>query len=431
MRRRRHAGALSGVGIVLGLVVGLSTASAARALVTLSVSGPRGDEAGNRLASALAAHGVGVAAGARPIGKGAGAPARVRGAIAQVRGIWALRLSVRDPAGQSLGGRSFPLRGPRLDSETAQQAARMVARLVGPRHAPAVRRHRHRRPRARPKEPPHVNFEQRGDQVVVPVTLRGPSGEVTVSMRWQEKAPFSTVTRQTLERLGLSASLATLPFKTGKGQMVRAPITLLDGVQIGNIQLRRGLTVGVCDACAAAGIEGQLGNNVIRNFSVKLESERGRILLPFRQLKDPATYDVSPFLQLLSIHTTTQADKLVTSFVLKNRSGRAARNVVLAIQVPGLDKDPTTTISELSPGAEYTAHVVSRLPPPGAGGTPRLRLQRAEWKPRTAHDGDGGGKGPRLAPTASPIYVDRAGRQEGDLPQEKDDLGFIVADPNQ
>jgi hypothetical protein len=103
--------------------------------------------------------------------------------------------------------------------------------------------------------------------------------------------------------------------------------------------------------------------------------------------------------------------------------------VLVALQAPGLDPQPKVKIAEIGPGGQQSVTIKSNLPAPGSP-TPKVRLRRAAWRePGGKAGARKSGKGPHLAPTDSPIYVEPGRAKASGEKLQRDDLGFIVSQP--
>lgn len=342
---------------VLSLIaggLGLSSPSQAAArAVSLRLTGPRADDAARGLTSALGALGIGVAAPVATKSNGKGGVAEVRGTIAQLRGFWALRLAIVDSAGGVLVRRSFPLRGARVDPGTLRDAARAVASVVRRGERKAPNRHRPARRDVKPAGVAAIRFERRGSAIVVPARITGPAGSIQVKMVFDTGATFTTLSRATLQRLGVPDGGATMQFSTANG-VVRRRIAVVHGIAIGDAAVDRLLTVSECDTCAGGGVEGLLGLNFSRHFVTSVDHDEGRLVLQPKRVADPDTFDASPFIRLVGVRSTQRGDELQATFVLRNDSPVALQDVVLSTRTKSA---PKTTIDLIAPGAERQAQL--------------------------------------------------------------------------
>ncbi|MBW2733292.1 MAG: hypothetical protein JRH20_12940, partial [Deltaproteobacteria bacterium] len=157
---RKHSAAPAcqlALAVVLVFGGGSGIAQAARRVVIMPFSGPRGAAASAKVRRALRGYrhmpAGAFARAARAGGHTAAArrykiTAVVKGSIARRRGRWVLRVRVISGTGAKAGAGNFRLRGTRVDQRTARRVASSLRRWINRCQAPSGT------PRRPPRQPP-------------------------------------------------------------------------------------------------------------------------------------------------------------------------------------------------------------------------------------------------------------------------------------
>jgi predicted aspartyl protease len=222
-----------------------------------------------------------------------------------------------------------------------------------------------------------VRFERRGQAILVPVRLTGPSGSRAVEMVLDTGATHTTVTRRTLSALGVAPSGVSAEVETANGIVTR-PLAVVDAIAVEQAAVGSGLTVGVCDRCATAGAEGLLGLNFARHFVMTVDHEDGQLRLVPKALEDK-TIDIRPFVVLLDAKTRRQGERVTIAFVIRNQAPRMLREIVIEAASEGLTERPQTVIANLPGGSRRQARIEGVLPARAGALTFTLEVVRASW----------------------------------------------------
>lgn len=133
---------------------------------------------------------------------------------------------------------------------------------------------------ARPAEPPankaSIQFQRRGDLMVVNALL---NGKVAVSFVVDTGASYTTISHATADRLNidLGPSPSTLSFHTANG-VINAPLASVGSMQVGGLEVKN-VTVAVHDIFPDASIAGLLGLNFLSQFRLDIDSRAGLLNL--------------------------------------------------------------------------------------------------------------------------------------------------------
>jgi clan AA aspartic protease (TIGR02281 family) len=133
---------------------------------------------------------------------------------------------------------------------------------------------------ARPIEPPSnkasIQFQRRGDLMVVNALL---NGKVPVSFVVDTGASYTTISRATADHLNidLGPNPSTLSFHTANG-VINAPLANVGSMQVGGLELKN-VTVAVHDIFPDANIAGLLGLNFLSQFRLDIDSRAGLLNL--------------------------------------------------------------------------------------------------------------------------------------------------------
>jgi len=133
---------------------------------------------------------------------------------------------------------------------------------------------------ARPYEPPankaSVQFQRRGDLMVVGALL---NGKIAVKFVVDTGASYTTISHATADQLDidLGANPSTLSFHTANGT-INAPLASVGSMQVGGLELKN-VTVAVHDIFPDATIAGLLGLNFLSQFRLDIDSQAGLLNL--------------------------------------------------------------------------------------------------------------------------------------------------------
>ena len=227
-----------------------------------------------------------------------------------------------------------------------------------------------------PGEDVQVTFKKMGSSVVVPVRLMGPSSEVTVKMIFDTGATLTTINRATLNRLGMvrDPSAPTVQSHTANGT-VKRQLTIIEGAGLGGAMVPRGLTVGLCDACAKDDVVGLLGLNFSRNFLVTMDHDGGRIVLRPKLPPPDHTFDAQHFVKLDNARGIWRGKTLTVDLVVRNLAPRALRWVKVSATVG------SSTLTGLLDGVPARGskplHMSGKLP--SRGKSFKLKLESTRW----------------------------------------------------
>jgi hypothetical protein len=214
-------------GAVAALIAGVllicaSNAWAGKKIIFSPFSGPRGDEATERVRGALGALGSVTPAayarakmsyGAEGAAKKLGIVAQVRGSIMRVRGRFALKLIISTIGGKVLSSQTFLLRGSHLDPSTVSSAARLIrtaANKAGGGQATKPKRRPKRRRRRPPKksEPPPPVKTAPATQPALPMGPPPADGsdlqvDSAIGDDWSGRDPYAGQRTQTARENGM------------------------------------------------------------------------------------------------------------------------------------------------------------------------------------------------------------------------------------
>jgi len=133
---------------------------------------------------------------------------------------------------------------------------------------------------ARPPEPPankaSIQFQRRGDLIIVNALL---NGKVSVSFVVDTGASYTTISHATAAELGidLGPSPTTLSFHTANGT-INAPLASVGSMQVGGLEIKN-ITVAIHDVFPDASLAGLLGLNFLGQFRLDIDSQAGLLNL--------------------------------------------------------------------------------------------------------------------------------------------------------
>jgi hypothetical protein len=209
----------------------------------------------------------------------------------------------------------------------------------------------------------------------IPVVFEGPNGEVAVPwMVFDTGATLTTLDTATLSRLGISvpadAPEVTLHAATGEH---RARLVLVDAATVGGYRVD-GVTVAVCDTCAAGEARGLLGLNVSGQFRVTLDPDERRLLLRPQENAADRKLDLDAWLApAATLRDGWNGGEALVR--VANRARRHVDEVVLGIECPDRHHEVAVAAIPAFGTTEKT------IPFPGAaecaGAT--IRILRGRW----------------------------------------------------
>ena len=133
---------------------------------------------------------------------------------------------------------------------------------------------------ARPAPPPvdkaSIQFQRRGDLMVVKATL---NGKFPVSFVVDTGASYTTISQAAAQAAGiqLPENPTVLSFHTANG-VIQAPLGTLRSMEIGGLELKD-VTVAIHDIFPDAAISGLLGQNFLSQFRLEIDGRSGLLNL--------------------------------------------------------------------------------------------------------------------------------------------------------
>ena len=151
-------------------------------------------------------------------------------------------------------------------------------------------------------------------------------------MLFDTGATLTTLNRATLRRIGvkISRDAPRLMVHTAAGP-VETQVVLLDRLWVGGMEVG-GVSVSVCDACAANGTVGLLGLNVSERFLVTVDGAREELVLTARDDVINRSGDVSPWISLDAEATRWPDGRTEVVIEAQNDSARWIEQLTVAIQ---------------------------------------------------------------------------------------------------
>lgn len=174
--------------------------------------------------------------------------------------------------------------------------------------------------------------EGRKGSLKVPVTVEGPKGQLEVSMLFDTGATLTTLDRRTLKQIGvrIPKDAPKMTMQTAAGPQTTSIVTL-DRLWVGGLEVN-GITVSVCDPCAAGGTVGLLGINVSERFLVTVDGARQEVALTTRQDHTDRVGDVAPWIALDAEGTRWPDGRSEVIVEAENRSRRWVEKMTVAIR---------------------------------------------------------------------------------------------------
>ncbi len=235
-------------------------------------------------------------------------------------------------------------------------------------------------PAPSPSGPARVKFERRGSSILVPVALRGPTGEVRAKMIFDTGATLSTIDRRTAEQLGIAIDPRdpTIVTHTANGK-VRRTLKVVESISVAGARVAGGLAVTICDPCASSRAIGLLGLNFSRHFAVTFDHEGGELVLKPRTKRLSHLYDIRAFVEIKDSRGLRRGPQMTVKATIHNRAGRALHAVRVVALVGG--KRPTKLWTEVPhvPPRGSVPVTLQGLLKEGAANSYRLSLDAADW----------------------------------------------------
>lgn len=218
-------------------------------------------------------------------------------------------------------------------------------------------------------------YEGSGGSLSIPVLVEGPRGtSAEVWMLFDTGATLTTLDRATLAAIGIDIpdDAPRINVRTAAGER-RTPVVLVDKVWVGGIEVD-GVTVGVCDRCAADDQVGLLGLNVSGRFKVTVDTSRREITLRARSDAVDRVLDVAPWLLIRATATRWGDGRTEVEVAADNSARREVSRARVAIRCGG------TWIAELRaiPSGGSAAKTVS-LPLGAHCDGYTVKLDGADW----------------------------------------------------
>lgn len=232
-----------------------------------------------------------------------------------------------------------------------------------------------------------VPFAEEGTAILMDVTLRGPSPDVTLTLPYlfDTGASYTTISSQTAAKLGVLVpeDAPTLTFNTASGPR-ESRMVHLPALQLGQVVIP-GLLVSVCDACVNERTEGLLGLNVMREFFVQMDYKNKRMqLLPRVAEPNPnRAYDIEPVVELkVEGAAEVWLGRVRWMVLVRNRGTVPLRDVVPVVEFADGPTLRGATIPEIAPGKVGRALVEGKASVDGKSDTKghyTLGLAEARW----------------------------------------------------
>ncbi len=262
-----------------------------------------------------------------------------------------------------------------------RDAARLGEQVVSPLDRLGGRRPPQEALRAADCPPPSAAALQ-GDQVALPYEGTGHSlaipvlfGDVELQMLFDTGATVTTLDTASLRRLGVvvPSDAPVITLRTANGERTSA-LVHVPKVWVGGL-LVEGVTVGVCDECAADGVSGLLGLNVSSQFLVTVDTVRKEVVFQAREGAAERLIDIGPWLDVRATATRYPDTRVDVRVEAENHAPRSVAEAVVGVTCG--DDRFVVRLGEIAPGAHVEEEV--RIPRGTDCDPYRVRLDSARW----------------------------------------------------
>jgi clan AA aspartic protease (TIGR02281 family) len=181
----------------------------------------------------------------------------------------------------------------------------------------------------------------------LPVSVEGPKRLAEVDMLYDTGATLTTLNRATLRKIGVKIpkDAPVMKMHTAAGER-ETRVVLVDRLWVGGLEVE-GITVSVCDECAANGAVGLLGLNVSNRFLVTVDAARKEISLRPRGGRSDRSADVGPWIDLEAQGTRWPDGRAEVVIEATNRSSRWIQRLTIAINC---EETRFADIHDIGPG---------------------------------------------------------------------------------
>ena len=196
-------------------------------------------------------------------------------------------------------------------------------------------------------------FEGQGRSMSVPVTFDGPSGSEEVWMLFDTGATLTTLSRATLDRLGIAVpdDAPEVTLRTAAGEQ-RAHVVIVERLWIGGLEVD-GVTIAVCEACADDDTAGLLGLNVSGRFRLTVDGSARELVLQPRAEYDHSV-DLSPWLAVQATAVHWSDGRIEVELQASSTAPRPVSQITVEIRC---DQTFATTLSQIPSGGRAEAKV--------------------------------------------------------------------------
>ena len=189
-------------------------------------------------------------------------------------------------------------------------------------------------------------YEGDSSSLRIQVEIDGPETGEEFAMIFDTGATFTTLDYASLSAIGVrveaDAPRATLLTANGT---IEAALVLVDAVWLGGAPVEW-VTVAVCDSCVNPPAVGLLGLNVSKRFQVSLDHDRQSISLQHRESRDNRALDIQNWLRIRSEITENWDASVELRITVMNDSHHAIQHVTIDLHCQsarfeiGLDSIP-------------------------------------------------------------------------------------------
>ncbi len=193
-------------------------------------------------------------------------------------------------------------------------------------------------------------------------------------MLYDTGATLTTLNRATLRKIGVKVpkDAPIMKMHTAAGER-ETQVVVIDRLWVGGLEVE-GVTVSVCEPCAANGVVGLLGLNVSDRFLVTLDASRDELALRPRQGKTNRSADVGPWIDLEAQGTRGPDGRAEVVIEAANRSSRWIERLTIAINC---EETRYAEIHEVGPG--QVGHVEVSVDSQAGCAAFQVQLESAVW----------------------------------------------------
>lgn len=208
--------------------------------------------------------------------------------------------------------------------------------------------------------------------------VQGPRVGLPLRMMVDTGATYSMLTEPAARRLGLAVTAGRVEVATANGAVAQQ-VAVIDAVTLDGARLVGPFTAVICTRCAWPELDGVLGLNVLRHFSLHLDPDASRLeLLP--RAPEPSAHDAAPFVMIQPRSATLLGSQAAVAVELSNASSLPIHDIEVTAELPGAVTRPLiTAVAQLAPKERRQLRFALVVAGPDRIDAARIGIRQARW----------------------------------------------------